>query len=1186
MLCMKNFVVLFVLLLFLTSAFALEEIAPTKGTTFDRNSTLTPIADIPVTTTNTKFYDAVTKTVTVKTSSYADIATIKLLTPLNNLVGAGYQKVAEFEVNSKVTYTDFLKEMYFYNLKNNNAPIKRGYDLRIPVEYVVKEDIIEYTNCDENKMQQAMDSGVQEVKFADYCTVKKTGTRDVSKVRYDLLTEKNFSATKKNVSIWTTVEIGDSVEWIPVLFGVPVQEWAAWNYSLNTGIVAWYDMNAAAGANNEFDKTGNGYTMTQHSSPGSAAGIINNSRTGDGAADYFDNNTTMSKTYIEGTLSGWVYTATVQQGIVVGNQGLNSSYAGTFALRNQHHVSNKIVQSYTGYGTGLLTCEGTTGGMADNTWYFLTVSFKNDGNVYVYVNGNKENTCSFAGKSMGTRSNYWSTHVLKDSSGTNLDYYAGRIDEVGIWTRQLTDAEVTNLYNAGAGQTFQPLTYKKIDLNVYRSGTSTHLSTVGVDCNDNTYDLTNQTSPFSETAITGTAISCAFSRTGYDSNTQILIFDSNKTQVIYLSDTTAPSVGNTTTSGFTIAGSTISGTGNIIGGTASDTGSDLNTSSCEYTVDNGANWYPASYTAVGGKHCYYNGYTILGAGPYNFKTRISDNAGNVSTTGSAAGPYTGDITEPTTSISGCTAGWHGTNQTITLTCNGNGYTCLDTNYTVDGGAVTKYTAPFTPNLDKNYAITYFSNSNYPAIELTKTSYCAVDKTPPTTTFSGATGSWQGTTLSITLTCADTSGSGCATTYYRINSSGAYSTYSAPFGVSDGNNKIDYYSIDNIGNTETSKTNYAAQDKTPPTTSMTQTYFNDSNTSTITLVCTDTYVGCATTSYRINSGAWTAYTTDFNYSNKGIQLIDFNSTDTLGNSGLDYNVDLNMPIYLTIAKPKNIATLATITEKWILQSVGGVIVNLTDLTASQSLYVQPNVITTFYIGDVNGNYTQNIYSKSYYDDTNNGTTDTLQPYLYNIGTSLSTTFNILNKNTLAPLAGYTIKFYGNLPGIGYTLIGQGISDDKGQILQLFIASQAYVLEVYDSTGTLLGTFNYTAINNQAYIYYNFLSIYIANLPPVTPVDNSDLNTPINEFFVLRNTLFTTCSGQDACFPTALIAIILTIVCLITATSITSATGSFIGIKGLSVISFICFTIFFGIGFLPLFIYAFLGTITLLMAVLTQ
>ena len=382
----------------------------------------------------------------------------------------------------------------------------------------------------------------------------------------------------------------------------------------------------------------------------------------------------------------------------------------------------------------------------------------------------------------------------------------------------------------------------------------------------------------------------------------------------------------------------------------------------------------------------------------------------------------------------------------------------------------------------------------------------------------------------------------------------------------------------------------------PTTTAIATRVSDTNNLyTLTFTCTaNSPQTCQDLNYTTNGTTWTnvSYTTpstseikDINIQLLGAITLQYKSND--GNSNIETikTLDINAPVLLTIKYPKNIATLVQLSEKWILRSTGAVTLNLTDLTTDYNVYVLPGTLTTFYIGDVNGNYTENTFTRTYYNDSNTGY-DTLQPYLYAINTSLATTINVLNKNTLAPLKGYTIKFYGNLPGIGNTLIGQGTTDDKGQILQLFTASQAYVWEVHDPSNTLLGSFNYTAINNQAYVYYNFLSIYVSSITPVDLNSNTDINAITNQFFVLRNTFFDTCTAEQPCFPSALIAIIFTIIALITATSISGASGAFIGVKGLSVIGFCWFTIFFGIGFLPLFIYAFLGTITLLMAVLTQ
>jgi len=99
----------------------------------------------------------------------------------------------------------------------------------------------------------------------------------------------------------------------------------------------------------------------------------------------------------------------------------------------------------------------------------------------------------------------------------------------------------------------------------------------------------------------------------------------------------------------------------------------------------------------------------------------------------------------------------------------------------------------------------------------------LDTTPPSTSpsFSGTSGSggWYISDVQVTLVCSDSS-SGCDTTYYCIDTTNTCSpsiSYSSPFTVSnEGTNYIRYYSTDNAGNTEPTKSTEIKIDKTNPT----------------------------------------------------------------------------------------------------------------------------------------------------------------------------------------------------------------------------------------------------------------------------------------------------------------------------------------------------------------------------------
>ena len=85
---------------------------------------------------------------------------------------------------------------------------------------------------------------------------------------------------------------------------------------------------------------------------------------------------------------------------------------------------------------------------------------------------------------------------------------------------------------------------------------------------------------------------------------------------------------------------------------------------------------------------------------------------------------------------------------------------------------------------------------------------------------------------------------------------------------------------------TSPTAFYWRDSTAPTTSYSVTQVGQ--TRTVTLTCTDSATNtglgsdCNLTQYRVNSGAWTTYSTPFVLSTLGTNTVDFNSTDNLSN----------------------------------------------------------------------------------------------------------------------------------------------------------------------------------------------------------------------------------------------------------------------------------------------------------------
>lgn len=89
-----------------------------------------------------------------------------------------------------------------------------------------------------------------------------------------------------------------------------------------------------------------------------------------------------------------------------------------------------------------------------------------------------------------------------------------------------------------------------------------------------------------------------------------------------------------------------------------------------------------------------------------------------------------------------------------------------------------------------------------------------DTTPPTTTTNAPVG-WQKVNFTISLTCTDNpDGTGCKETKYRIDG-GAWQAGNSVSITTEGAHLIEYYSVDNADNQETTKSAHAKLDKTVP-----------------------------------------------------------------------------------------------------------------------------------------------------------------------------------------------------------------------------------------------------------------------------------------------------------------------------------------------------------------------------------
>ena len=212
------------------------------------------------------------------------------------------------------------------------------------------------------------------------------------------------------------------------------------NYVPTNGLVGWWPFNGNAN-----DESGNNNNGTVNGAILSADrfGNSNQAYNLNGVSDYIiiQNNSSLNVTLW--SISAWVNPNGYNTG--------NANYiVGKGDDSNQGHYSlhfksvSKKARPSSGFGsTGLYT--DSYSNININNWVHITGSW--DGNTMkVYVNGVLEDSIINPNHIQGTNAQdlFFGTMAVNN----NFPYWLnGKIDDIGVWNRALTQQEVTDLYN-------------------------------------------------------------------------------------------------------------------------------------------------------------------------------------------------------------------------------------------------------------------------------------------------------------------------------------------------------------------------------------------------------------------------------------------------------------------------------------------------------------------------------------------------------------------------------------------------------------------------------------------------------------------------------------------------------------------------------------------------------------------
>jgi hypothetical protein len=196
----------------------------------------------------------------------------------------------------------------------------------------------------------------------------------------------------------------------------------------DSGVSRWkfeQDVTDSWGSNNWTDNTSNGFTTD--AKVGDYAKLFN------GTDDYLENGDIITETG-SWTLTAWVYLTDSDYSEIYSTDEDNNNPRG-FQFKPK---SDNTFQLFDGNGVST-----TSATITRNTWQFVALATKNDGDVTIDVNGTREDL------SANFNNTNHSLYAGMRSVSRPNDAFTGRIDDGRYYNKKLSDSELDNLRTTG-----------------------------------------------------------------------------------------------------------------------------------------------------------------------------------------------------------------------------------------------------------------------------------------------------------------------------------------------------------------------------------------------------------------------------------------------------------------------------------------------------------------------------------------------------------------------------------------------------------------------------------------------------------------------------------------------------------------------------------------------------------------
>lgn len=226
------------------------------------------------------------------------------------------------------------------------------------------------------------------------------------------------------------------------------------SYVPNNGLVAWYPFNGNANDNSGYNNNGtvNGATLTLD-----RLGNSNSAYSFNGTSDYIfvPNSSTLNLNNF--TLSLWVSSTSTLLQVALKQNNYTTAANEKFSFALNNYSTSSPVGISAKYGSSCNPGQGwqssnSSNNILDGSYHHLVGVVSND-TIRLYIDGSLVNTTIVP---IAQSDNCYGGDIQIGRewlAGPN--YFNGRIDDVGIWRRALSNAEIARLYGA-AGCTTPP----------------------------------------------------------------------------------------------------------------------------------------------------------------------------------------------------------------------------------------------------------------------------------------------------------------------------------------------------------------------------------------------------------------------------------------------------------------------------------------------------------------------------------------------------------------------------------------------------------------------------------------------------------------------------------------------------------------------------------------------------------